>query len=316
MCLCISLIWARQSLFFVLHYFQWFMFLNEVKMKFTNFLLVSTSAVLLTFDAMAQSASMRQELDALKEDVLVLQRQAYREKESAINPASAQSISIRMGEFDETVRQLVGKVDEMEYKIKKLDEKINMVNKDIDLRLKMMEEKGGTTAPAVVKTQSISDAAKASSAGAKNKPGAAGSGVISSGDLPAIKDKTAEDVYQEGLDAIKASNNDLAIQRFNLVLSKFPKHKLAANAQYWIGEAYYAKKDYAKAAVAFAKGYEEYKNGPKGADNILKLGMSMRELGKKEEACTAFVNLPKEFPKAEAPLKNKAKAAAEALNCK
>lgn len=42
----------------------------------------------------------------------------------------------------------------------------------------------------------------------------------------------------------------------------------------------------------------------------------MEKLGKKQEACTAFLNLPKEFPKAEASLISKAKARAAALKCK
>ena len=75
------------------------------------------------------------------------------------------------------------------------------------------------------------------------------------------------------------------------------------------------RKDFAKAAVAFAKGYEKYK-GPKGPDSLLKLGMSMRELKKKTEACVAFMSLPTEFPKAEAALLSRAKSEASKLNCK
>ena len=99
-------------------------------------------------------------------------------------------------------------------------------------------------------------------------------------------------------------------------MTKYPDHKLAGNSQYWLGESYYGKKDYAKAAVAFAKGYEKYKDGNKGADNILKLGLSMQMLGKTEEACTAFTSLPKEFPKAADNLKTRAKTAAQELKCK
>jgi tol-pal system protein YbgF len=99
------------------------------------------------------------------------------------------------------------------------------------------------------------------------------------------------------------------------LLTKYPDHELASNAQYWLGESYYGKKDYTKAAVAFATGYEKYKDGNKGADNILKLGMSMQMLGKKEEACTAFNNLAKEFPKASEVLKDKAAKLSTELNC-
>jgi len=143
-----------------------------------------------------------------------------------------------------------------------------------------------------------------------------GGAIAKGNDLPDVKTKTAEQIYQEGLDAINANNYDNAADRFTAVLTKFPDHKLASNAQYWLGEAYYGKKDYAKAAVAFAKGYEKYKDGNKGADNILKLGLSMQMLGKKDEACTAFVNLAKEFPKAPDNLKNRAEQAAKELACK
>lgn len=263
-------------------------------MKFAKVLLLSAGLMFIGTQAQAQNASLKQEIEALREDILILQRQAYREKGTSLNPTSAQDMAIRMGEFDETLRQAVGKMDEMDFKIRKLNERLDVINKDIDIRLKMIEEKGAAPSAA---------APKALVAAKADKPAEATT-------------KTAEMVYQEGLDAIKANDNDKAIERFNIILNKFASHKLAGNAQYWLGEAYYAKKDYAKAAIAFAKGYEKYKAGAKGADNILKLGMSMRELGKTEEACTAFLNLPKEFPKAEAPLKNKAKAAAEALKCK
>lgn len=48
----------------------------------------------------------------------------------------------------------------------------------------------------------------------------------------------------------------------------------------------------------------------------MKLGMSMRELKKKTEACVAFTSLPTEFPKAEAALLSRAKSEASKLNCK
>ena len=106
-----------------------------------------------------------------------------------------------------------------------------------------------------------------------------------------------------------------AEQNFQMVLDKFPSDKLAGNAQYWLGEVYYNDKNFAKAAVAFAKGYEQYKTGAKGPDCLLKLGLSMAQLNKKDEACLAFVNLPNEFPNASADIKNKAKTEAKKYNC-
>ncbi len=261
--------------------------------------------------AVSDNALQRQ-IDNLREDLQVMQREMYRSKGDAAT-GSAQDVVVKLGEMDENLRDMVGKIDMIEYKIKTLEEKIEVINKDVDVRLKMIEGKPiegsgmGTTAPAK----------KFDAPVAQGAPAAVVGGAIAKGDdLPQVNTKTAEQIYQEGLDAINAGKNDEAADRFTAVLTKFPEHKLAANAQYWLGESYYGKKDYAKAAVAFAKGYEKYKDGNKGADNILKLGMSMQMLGKKDEACTAFVNLPKEFPNAAANLKDKASKMAKELECK
>lgn len=258
--------------------------------------------------AVSDNALQRQ-IDQIKEDLQILQRQLAR----GGTVGSSQDVVVQVSQMDETLRQAVGRMDMIEYQLKTLDDKINMINKDIDVRIKMIEGKpiegGGMSNQFAPK--------KFDTPVAKGAPAAVIGGAISKGeDLPEVKTKSAEQIYQEGLDAINSGNNDEAADRFTAVLTKFPNHKLAANAQYWLGESYYGKKDYAKAAVAFAKGYEKYKDGNKGADNILKLGLSMQMLGKKDEACTAFVNLPKEFPKAADNLKARAEKAATELNCK
>ncbi len=258
--------------------------------------------------AVSDNALQRQ-IDALREDMQVMQRQMYRSQ----GGEAGENITVRVSNMDENLRDLIGRADMLEHQLKTLDEKINMINKDMDVRLKMIEgkpiESGGMSKQAPVK--------KFDAPVAKDAPASIIGGAIEKGsDLPEVKTKTAEQIYQEGLDAINSGKNDEAAAKFNIVLTKFPDHKLAANAQYWLGESYYGKKDYAKAAVAFAKGYEKYKDSNKGADNILKLGMSMQMLGKTEEACTAFVNLPKEFPKAPDNLKNKAAQLAAELKCK
>lgn len=275
---------------------------------------LSAGMISLLASPVAAQSALQAEIDALREDVMVIQRQLYRNKDTGLAPSSAQDVAVRMGEFDETLRQAVGKMDELEFKVKALEERINVINKDIDVRFKMLEGKpvegaglGAVSAPAPKYKAPVAAAAPKA---------IVGDSIAKGNDLPAVKTLAAEEIYQQGLDAIKSGENDLAVQKFTSLMTKYPNHKLAGNAQYWMGEAYYAKKDYAKAAVSFAKGYEKYKNGSKGADNILKLGMSMKELGKKDEACTAFINLPKEFPKAEKPLKDKAAALAKSLNCK
>ena len=282
-------------------------------MKTAKILLMSSVLFLNAVPVRAQNA-LQAEIDQLREDVQVLQRQAYREKQDGINPASAQSVAVQMGQFDENLRKAVGKIDELEYKIKTLNERLDVMNKDIDMRFKMYEGK-----PLSGGGMGVADAApkKFDAPVANGAPASILGGAVSKGeDLAPVKTQSAEDIYKQGMTAINAGNNEEAAQKFTALMTKYPEHKLAGNAQYWLGEAYYAQKDYAKAAVAFGKGLEKYKDGNKGADSLLKLGMSMRELGKKDEACTAFKTLPTEFPKAEDVTKTKAANFARALECK
>ena len=101
-------------------------------MKTAKILLMSSVLFLNAVPVRAQNA-LQAEIDQLREDVQVLQRQAYREKQDGINPASAQSVAVQMGQFDENLRKAVGKIDELEYKIKTLNERLDVMNKDIDI---------------------------------------------------------------------------------------------------------------------------------------------------------------------------------------
>ena len=281
-------------------------------MKFDKIVLLASS-VMLSGVANAQ-LPLQVEVDQLREDVQVLQRKLYREQQDGIAPASAQDVAVKMGQFDQDLRTAVGKIDELEYKIKTLNERIDVMNKDIDVRFKMLE---GKPLEGVGLGAQAQETKKFDAPVAEGAPASIVGDAISKGtDLPKVKTLSAEEIYKQGMEALNAGDQDLAAQKFTSVMTKYPEHTLAGNAQYWLGEAYYAKKDYAKAAVAFGKGLEKYKNGNKGADSLLKLGMSMRELGKKEEACTAFKSLPTEFAKADDDIKIKAADFAKALECK
>ncbi|MDR1026002.1 MAG: tol-pal system protein YbgF [Lactobacillus sp.] len=267
--------------------------------------------------ASAQSLqSLERDLNNLKEDVKLMQRQYYKEEANSSTPQNSKEMMVKVGQMDETVRKMKGQMDELDYKIKKLNERIDLLNKDIDVRIKMIEGKPvegmGTAGKPQAKTFDAPVAVGA--------PAAIAGGAIAGGDLAPLegekKKQSINDIYQRGLEELKAGKFEEAEQSFTMILTEYVKDKLAGNAQYWLGEVYYGKGDYERAAVAFARGYQEYKTSAKGADSLLKLGMSMKALKKNKEACAAFQSLPKEFPKATDALKDKAKKEAAALKCK
>ena len=278
-------------------------------MKNIKCLLVGVALCVYGSAAGAQSlSSLQSEISALREDVLSLQRQNYRE--NAENPQKSSDVQMRLGQLEEQMRSLNGKVEELEYKIKTFDDKVAMINKDIDTRFNLLEGKAISSSAAGLETAPKFNAPKAETA-----PKSVTGDVVKGELLEPIGSKEVAEVYQNGLNALKANDYGTAEQNFSKILNQNPNDKLAGNAQYWLGEVYYAQKDFAKAAVAFAKGYQNYKTGAKGADSLFKLGMSMKMLKKNTDACAAFGGVKAEFPKAAAEVLKKASDEFKALKC-
>ena len=108
----------------------------------------------------------------------------------------------------------------------------------------------------------------------------------------------ADQMYSDALKKLQDGDYADAERGFKAFLQSNPRHQLAGNAQYWLGETYYARHDYQNAMTAFADGYEVYKASPKGPDNLLKLGVTLTVLGRKPDACAVFAKFNQEYPRA------------------
>jgi len=281
-------------------------------MKKTFILLLTALYLILSSSSQAQElAAIQDQIDSLKEEMVILNRKVYRDQaDSAVSITN--SGSANFSEYDEIIRNLNGKFEELEYKIKQLDERMNAMNKDIDTRFNMLEGK-----PIAAASGTISEPQKYEASVANGAPKSIVGDTVTSGTLKDLgsTQESVDSLYKKGLEALKDADLTAAEQHFQLILENYPSDKLAGNAQYWLGEVYYKDGNYPKAAVAFAKGYENYKDGNKGADSLYKLGLSMSQLGKKTEACTALKNVSVEFPKADAELLAKAKSQSTKFGC-
>jgi len=290
-------------------------------MKFHKYVVFS-GLFFLSLSAKAQDAYLQGEVDNLREEVRILQRQLYRgvkngeiqSQESTSETAKMPAADIQaLGEYDKIIRDLNGKIDEMEHKIYQIEKRIETINKDFDVRMRLLEGKQikgiGTSAPAAKKY----DAPVAS-----NAPKFVTGGSVKGESLSPLRtsDSSAKEIYDTGLDALHSDDFETATQNFSAIIEQYPNDRLAGNAYYWLGEVYYKQGDYKNAAINFAGGYQQYRDNPKAADNLFKLGMSMKGLKKNDEACSAFMNLEKEFPFANNDLKNRAKDEANKLRCK
>lgn len=119
--------------------------------------------------------------------------------------------------------------------------------------------------------------------------------------LPALsladpKTSTAPPDYQQAFDLLQRGQFDKAIPAFDSFVKQSPTGDYADNAQYWMGEAYYAKRDFVGALSAFKKLVDNYPDSPKKSHALLKIGFSYDELGDKTSARQTLEQLRKEFP--------------------
>lgn len=122
-------------------------------------------------------------------------------------------------------------------------------------------------------------------------------------------------LYEASYDSLLKRRFGAAERGFKTFLKRHSKHKLAGNAQYWLGESYYARGRYKQAAKAFLTGYRSYSKSAKAPDSMLKLGMSLRRLGQDKPACQTFAQIKSRFPKASANVKRLAARERQRAGC-
>ncbi len=105
-------------------------------------------------------------------------------------------------------------------------------------------------------------------------------------------------LYDRAFKDLQGGNYHGAEADFTQLVQTFPSHKLAGNAQYWLGETHYVRRQYKQAAEAFLVGYTTYDKSKKAPDSLLKLGMTLTALGEKKTSCDAFAELGAKFPDA------------------
>lgn len=254
---------------------------------------------------------------------------------AALAPARAQSLApgstalgleTRMSQIEDQMRDLTGRIEELTNTVHQLQAQLDREQSDTDLRFKQLE--GGANSSAIPNTgaSAASPAARSASGTAATSPSSPLSGNLAaegkqssppaeahaSPPTPApVPGKAASagndplEQYNYAMGLLTEANYPAAEQAMRSFVQRFPKDRLAGNAQYWLGETFYVRKLYRNAATAFAQGYERYPKSPKAPDDLLKLGMSLAALNEKADACKAYARLDREFPDAARAVKDR-----------
>jgi tol-pal system protein YbgF len=133
---------------------------------------------------------------------------------------------------------------------------------------------------------------------AAGSPPAAGSpqAGAASTQKPAAPAAGEREAYQGAFDLLRDLQYGQAISAFSKFLSDYPNGRYAHIAQYWLGEANYAQRNFKEAITEYRKLLESYPNSPKLAEAMLKIGYSHSELGNRDSATKVLQDLMARYP--------------------
>jgi len=121
--------------------------------------------------------------------------------------------------------------------------------------------------------------------------------------------------YEFATSFLKVGDYSMAERAFREFVNNNPEHDLAGNAQYWYAETFRIRQLYTDAASAYLEGYQKYPKGEKAPINLLKLGVSMVQIGEKDQGCKMINGVAKQYPKANQSVIQKAKYESQKFEC-
>jgi len=121
------------------------------------------------------------------------------------------------------------------------------------------------------------------------------------------KDETAETMYQGGINTFKSGNMKQARDVFSKFVGLYPKHELAANAHYWIGETYYNEKNLEQAILEYQEVIKNFPQKDKAPAAMFKQAMAFKGLGDDKSAKYVYKKLIQDYPSSDEAKKAKDK---------
>ena len=248
---------------------------------------------------------------------------------------------LKLSEIEDQFKNLTNKFEEINFKLDKLSNRISKTQADNQLRFQQLEGGG------VVKiegTQALSSLPKQSED--KILPGSSEPqdlGSISYKDTATnettqqtqsvdttstvltevvqseekiLPDETPEKQYEFAKSFLKIGDYNTAERALREFIILNPDHDLAGSAQYWYAETFNIRQLYTDAASAYLEGYQKYPKSNKAPINLLKLGVSLVQMGEKDQGCLMISGVKEQYPKANQSVLQKAKYEEKKFECK
>ena len=301
---------------------------------FTNSLLAEEEEIYLK--------SISDQIQVITKDLKTLEKAVYQKSDVvSLKPSSSTSSDglnedimtkhlLKLNEIEDQFRELTNKFEEVNFKLDKLSTRVTKIQSDTQLRFSDLEN--GTNISQPEKQTVLPGSAKPQDFGAApayqttNLPKEQSISSVDSAQTviaeepeardSLLPDKPAQDQYEFAVSFMKVGDYETAEFALKEFIEKNKDHDLAGSAQYWYGETFRIRQLYSDAATAYLDGYQNYPKSKKAPDNLLKLGITMVQLGEKDQGCKMISGIKKEYPKANKSVLQKAQYEQKKFKCK
>ncbi len=130
-----------------------------------------------------------------------------------------------------------------------------------------------------------------------------------------LPDASPLEQYEFATSFLKVGDYNMAERAFREFVDTNPDNDLSGNAQYWYAETFRIRQLYTDAASAYLEGYQKYPKSEKAPINLLKLGVSLVQIGEKDQGCLMIAGVKKQYPNATQSVLQKAKYEEKKFEC-
>ena len=312
------------------------------------------SCLIIPLNLKADVTEIKEVLESTQKDLRTLERAVYSESFSQSSNSSSKSIDkesedvltrdlLKLSGIEKQFQQLTNKYEEINFKIDKLNSRLSKVQADNQLRFQQLEngntqisssslpssstnEKDinkekilpGSTQPQDLGSVSYKDMTDKSESQSIQSVDSTKTIITETfqSEEKILPEGSPDDQYEFATSFLKVGDYNMAERAFREFVDTNPKHKLSGNAQYWYAETFRIRQLYTDAASAYLEGYQKYPKSEKAPINLLKLGVSLVQIGEKDQGCLMIAGVKKQYPDATQSVLQKAKYEEKKFECK
>ena len=300
---------------------------------------------------LANNHNIYEILEELNNDVKTLEKAVYSQS-NEMNNNSVGSLNLdnnsedvltrhllKLSEIENQFQKLTNKFEEINFKLDKLSNRLSKVQADNQVRFKDLESTiltdqksnkitkktldqnivlPGSSQPQDLGSVSYKDTDTNEKSQQTQSIDTTASIVTEAfiAEEKILPNESPDKQYEFATSFLKVGDYTTAERAFREFVNTNPEHDLAGNAQYWYAETFRIRQLYTDAASAYLEGYQKYPKGEKAPVNLLKLGISMVQIGEKDQGCKMINGVEKQYPNAKQSVIQKAKYESQKFECK